>query len=163
MKGVGRISDRQLLALHAAVMNELRSRQIVRTSNSPAADYAEQLVAQALKLKLNVSSTAGYDGTDRLGKKYEVKCRRITPHNSSRQLSAIRGMERRKFDFLVGVLFDSDFSVRRAALIPYRLVKKHSTFVKNTNSWKFFLRDSVWTLPGVKELTRQLRKVQKWD
>lgn len=147
------LNDRQLLALYGDVMNELRERSIVRSLNGPAADYAEGLVAKAFRLKLNTASTAGHDGIDAKGKRFEVKCRRLSAHNTSRQLGAIRGLERRYFDWLVGVLFNADFTIARAALIPYRIVKKHASFVRKTNSWKFLLRDSVWSLPGVEDVT----------
>lgn len=156
-------TDRQLLTLFTAVMDELRKRGVVRSSNSPGADYAEALVAKALKLRLNTASTAGHDGTDLRGKKYEIKCRRLTAHSKSRQLSAIRGLELKHFDFLVGVLFDPDFAVRRVALIPYRVIKEHSSFVERTNSWKFLLRDSVWSLPGVRDITDPVKKAQQWE
>jgi hypothetical protein len=141
-------------------MRELRSREIVRSSNGPGADVAEGLVAKALSLSLNVASTAGFDGIDPRGRKIEVKCRRLTRHNKSRQLSAIRNLEGAHFDFLAGVLFNEDFSVLKAALIPYRVVNDHSVFVKHTNAWKFVLRDGVWSLPGVEDITRQLQQVE---
>lgn len=160
---IQKLTDRQLLTLYGNVMNELRARGVVRSSNGPVADYAEGLVARAFKLKLNTASTAGHDGVDSKGTRYEVKCRRVSLHNKSRQLSAIRGLERRHFDFLVGVLFNADFTIARAALIPFQIVKAHSSFVEKTNSWKFFLRDSVWTLEGVKDITAKLKKAQQWE
>src|SRR5688500_16208722 len=105
------LSNRQLLKLYAELMAEMRRRDLVRSSNGPGADIAEGLVAMALSLTLNAASTAGYDGVDPQGRKIEVKCRRITPHNGSRQLSAIRNLESAHFDFLAGVLFNEDFSV----------------------------------------------------
>lgn len=141
-------------------MSELRSRGVVRTSNGPAADVAEGLVGRALSLTLNASSTAGYDGVDPLGRKIEVKCRRLTRFNASRQLSAVRNLEKAHFDFLAGVLFNEDFSVQRAALIPYQVVKDHAVFVKHTNAWKFVLADPIWAVPGVEDLTERLRAVE---
>ena len=153
-------SNRELLKLYTELMTELRSRGIVRTSNGPGADVAEGLVARALSLTLNASSTAGYDGIDPNGRKIEVKCRRLTRHNDSRQLSAIRNLESAHFDFLAGVLFNEDFSVMKAALIPYQVVKDHAVFVKHTNGWKFVLRDSIWTLPGVEDITSRLKAAE---
>ena len=157
-----RLSDQGLLRRYSEVMQELRARGIVRSSNGPGADYAEGLVAKAFELELASASTAGYDGVDRRGRKFEVKCRRLTPHNGSRQLSAIRGLEGKHFEVLAGVLFDSNFKVIRAALVPYEVVKEHASFVRATNSWKFMLRDSVWSLPGVKDITSELRQAQHW-
>lgn len=152
-------SNRELLKLYTELMTELRSRGIVRTSNGPGADVAEGLVAKALSLTLNSSSTAGYDGIDLDGRKIEVKCRRLTRHNGSRQLSAIRNLERAHFDFLAGVLFNEDFSVMKGALIPFQVVKDHAVFVRHTNGWKFVLRESVWSLPGVEDITSRLKAV----
>jgi hypothetical protein len=143
-------------------MDELRTRKVVRSSNAPGADYAETLISKALGLTLNNASTAGHDGVDSAGLRFEVKCRRLTEHNKSRQLSAIRGLEHRHFDFLVGLLFRADFTVMRVALIPYEIVKQQSVFVKSTNSWKFMLRDGVWDLVGVEDLTERVRKIQSW-
>jgi hypothetical protein len=126
-------SNPELLKLYTELMAELRTRGVVRTSNGPGADVAEGLVAKALSLTLNTSSTAGYDGIDPQGNKVEVKCRRLTQFNNSRQLSAIRNLEKAHFDFLAGVLFNEDFSVMKAALIPYVVVKEHAVFVKHTN------------------------------
>lgn len=153
-------TDRNLLMLYAELMAEMRRRKLTRSSNGPGADVAEGLVAKALTLTLNTASTAGYDGIDPQGRKIEVKCRRLTPHNGSRQLSAIRNIESAHFDFLAGVLFNEDFTVMRAALIPYSVVKEHAKFVKHTNGWKFVLRDSVWSLPGVEDITSRLKRVE---
>lgn len=153
-------SNRELLRLYTELMTELRSRGIVRTSNGPGADVAEGLVAKALSLTLNSSSTAGYDGIDPDGRRIEVKCRRLTRHNSSRQLSAIRNLESAHFDFLAGVLFNEDFSVMKAALIPFSVVKDHAVFVRHTNGWKFVLRDGIWTLPEVEDITGRLKAVE---
>lgn len=154
------LSNRELLKLYTELMAELRSRGIVRTSNGPGADVAEGLVAKALSLTLNTASTAGYDGIDPNGHRIEVKCRRLTRHNDSRQLSAIRNLESAHFDFLAGILFNEDFSVMKAALIPFQVVKDQSVFVKHTNGWKFVLRDSIWALPGVEDITDRLKAVE---
>ena len=70
---------------------------------------------------------------------------------------------KKHFDYLAGVLFGHDFSVLRAALIRYRVVKKHAKFVERTNSWRFLLLGSVWKVAGVKDITAKVRKAQSWD
>jgi len=37
-------------------------------------------------------------------------------------MSVIRQLDARRFDFLVGVLFEEDFSVRRACVVPHNVV-----------------------------------------
>lgn len=155
------LTNLELLSLYASVLNELRSRKVTRSTNNPVADYAENLVAQALDLQLAAKSTTGYDAVNHDGIRYEIKSRRITPHNSSRQLSAIRGLDARHFEYLVGVLFRDDFHVQRACVIPYEVVVNNSSFRTHTNAWVFHLRDEVWHLPGVRDATQSLIAAQQ--
>lgn len=154
-------STHELFTVFGAVLKELRARGVIRSANNPIADYAELLFEKALRLERAPKSTTGYDATDCNGAKYEIKGRRITAHNRSRQLSSIRGLDQRHFDFLAGVLFAEDFSVMRACLIPYAQVVEHSTYVGHTNSARFLLADAVWVLPGVIDVTAKLLEAEK--
>jgi hypothetical protein len=60
------------------------------------------------------------------------------------------------FDFLAGVLFNEDYSVMRAALIPHAVTTQRASFVKRTNSHRFLLRDEVWDTQGVMDVTEKL-------
>jgi hypothetical protein len=154
-------STRELLILYGAALSELQIRGVTRSSNNPVADYAELLFEKALRLERVPRSTKGYDAFDpRTGLKYEVKCRRVTAQKSSRQLSALRGLDQKHFDFLGGVMLNEDFSVFRACLIPHEQVLSNSKFVRQTNSWTFFLMDKVWDFPGVIDVTAKLRKAE---
>src|SRR5690242_9176454 len=88
-----KLESAELLALFDGVLVELRARGLVRSSNNPVADYAESLIAKALGLRLETKSTTGYDAIGPDGLKYEIKGRRPTPANKSRQLSVIRGLD----------------------------------------------------------------------
>jgi hypothetical protein len=155
------LTDRELLVLYGRILDTLRTRGTTRSANNPVADYAEGLCAKALNLKLASKSATGYDGTDPDGHKIEVKARRLTKENGSRQLSAIRGIGDRHFDYLAGVLFNADFSVMKGALIPWAVVKEHGAENKHTNSHKFLLRDSVWSLPGIQDITGALQAAEQ--
>lgn len=79
-------------------------------------DYLELLVAPAFGLELAPKSVPGYDATAPDGTRYQVKGRRPTPANPSRQLSFIRGLGSRDidpFDYLVGALLGCCGSGRR--------------------------------------------------
>ena len=154
------LPTRELLKLYASLLDALRTRGTLRSANNPVADYAEGLCKRAMGWELADKSTAGYDATDAQGRKFEIKSRRITTENASRQLSAIRAIERQRFDFLAGVLFDREFAVMRAALIPFAVVKQHGKLSAHTNSWRFILRESVWTLPGVDDITDRLKAAE---
>ena len=154
------LSAGQLLRVYGDILEELRRRSIVRSANNPVADVAEDLVARALGLERAPPSTTGYDCEGPDGRRYEVKAVRQTENNRRTQLSAIRGLPEKHFHFLVGVRFASDFSVSRAALIPYDVVVAHARFVKHSNSWLLHLRDSIWDLPGVEDITAKIKQVQ---
>jgi hypothetical protein len=151
------LTNRELLGLYGRILDTLRTRGTTRSVNNPVADYAEGLCVKALNLTLAAKVMTGYDGTDLNGKKIEVKARRLTKENSSRQLSAIRGIDRQHFDYLAGVLFNADFSVMKGCLIPYALIKEHGKHNEHSNSHRFLLRDSVWSLAGVKDITEALK------
>lgn len=98
-----------LLRAHGTILDELRSRDIVRSSNSPISDFAEGLFCSAFGWSLERNSTAGYDAKDATGVRYQIKARRIATNGGSRQLSAIRNLASDPFDQLAAVLFDRDF------------------------------------------------------
>jgi hypothetical protein len=158
---ISTLSTRELFSVFVGVLDELRTREIIRSTNNPLADLAEVLCERALSLKRAPKSTKGYDATDDSHLRYEVKARRLTAHNSSRQLSALRALDEQHFTFLAGVLFREDFSVFRGCLVPYALVLKHATYREHTNAWIFQLQDIVWEWPGVIDITKKLQEAER--
>lgn len=147
----------ELLKLHAAIMEELRTRSVLRSANNPTGDLAEYLFCVAFGWDQAPNSVKGFDATDNAGTRYQIKGRRIHRRNPSRQLSAIRDLE--GFDVLAAVLFDDDYNIVRAALVPVTTVKERSTYVSHTNSHKFMMKDGIWELPEVVDVTERLRSV----
>lgn len=154
------LSVPDLLALYSRIIEELRQRKITRTSNNPVADYAEYLCEKALFLSRSKNSTKGFDATDSNGVRYQIKGRRITRYRSSCQLGLLRELDDKPFDFLVGILFREDFQVLKACLLPIDQVHTHSKYIARSNSWRFILRDSVWSLPGAIDISAKLAAVQ---
>jgi hypothetical protein len=132
---------KQLLALHAGLIEELRFRKIVRTSNDPVADYAETLFARAFGWTLEASSARAFDATDPAGLRYQIKGRRLTTANPLRQVSAIRRLPERGFDHLAAVLFYPDFSVMRAVILPHEHIEPRARYNAHANGWC-----SIWTV-----------------
>jgi hypothetical protein len=100
------------------------------------------------------------DATDVAEVRYQIKGRRLTPHNNSRQLGALRELPAQGFDVLAAVLFQEDYRILRAALIPHARVVDLAKRVERTNSWRFLLRDAVWSVPGVRDVTADLRRAE---
>jgi hypothetical protein len=151
------LSVSDLLKTYSRLLEELRRREIVRSSNDPAGDYSEYLFCKAFGWERQANSAAGFDAKGPDGLRYQIKGRRPTRHNSSRELSAIRKLKERPFDFLGAVLFNEDFSVARAALIPIDVVESESKRSDHVNAWKFLLKDSIWDVPSVQDVTVKLQ------
>jgi len=149
-------SVRDLLKIHAQVIEELRDRQIVRTGNAPLGDYAELLFSIAFGWTLSNNSSAGHDAVDERGVRYQIKARRLTGASKSRQLSAIRKLPDKTFDMLAAVVFDADYQVSRAILIPHAEVAARAARVEHTNSWRLTLDDKLWRAAGVVDVTKPL-------
>lgn len=156
MIDISTLSETELLRLHAQTLARLKELGAVRSTNNPVADLAERLAAKLLGGELAPKSHSSIDvivARDGATTTYQVKARRVTPHNRSRQLGALRGMDQKRFDYLIGMLFDEHYAPVKGAIIPWEVVKAHSTYIPHTNAWRFLLRDSVWELPGVRNLT----------
>ncbi len=157
MVDLKKLTVSELLCRFTNITEELRERGILRTENNPTGDLAEHLFCTAFKWTIAPNSAKGYDATDRVGKHFQIKGRRLSQDKTSRQLSAIRNLDQKPFDTLAGVLFDKNYSVLRAALIPHKVIEQHSYFSRHTNSHIFLLKDKVWDIPSVVDVTDLLR------
>lgn len=154
-----RLPPQELLKLYGDLLDELKRRGIVRSRNNPAADYAEDIFCNAFGWERAPKNAKGFDALSKKGTRFEIKSRRLSTDNPSRELSAIRTVD--SFDFLAGILFGSSFSVYRAALIPRAIVVKRAPRVAHTNALKFLLKDDVWGEPGVIDVTAKLQSFLK--
>lgn len=143
---------KELLNLHASVIAELQERNVVRTQNNPLGDYTEWLVSKALDLELQSNSKIGYDGISKTGLRVQIKGRRITPKNKSRQLSAIRKYEYKDFDILAAVLFNESYGVIEAYLIPHDVVGEYAVHRNHVNGRILILKGPILTDPRVKRI-----------
>ena len=141
-----------LLALSRAVLRELRLREVIRSGNAPAGDYAEMLVHRLTGGALAESSQKSWDVLTPTGERLQVKARVVTDPNSpgQRQLSVFRSWD---FDAAVVVLFDDDFAVWRASLLPVDVVETAGKWNKHVSGWRVLARNELldrgddWTLP----------------
>ena len=152
------LTTQQLLQYYVQIIDELRTRKIVRTSNSPLGDYAEWLVANQLGLTLVANSTSGYDAFDPSGTKFQIKGRRLTPRNPSKQLGAIRNLKNQDFDYLIAVLFNELVEVKLVVKIPHEIIEKYARYREHVHAHILVLRDNILSDPMVEDLTSQFRK-----
>lgn len=157
---IEKYTTRELLILISEVLEELHSRKVIRTKNNPLGDYAEWLVAKAMNLRLMANSSSGHDAVSENGTRFQIKARRITPANPSRQLSAIRNLEHVDFDFLIAVIFNSDYEVIECVRIPHAVVCEHSVYRTHTNAHILHLRPPVIADGRVTSVLEQVRAAQ---
>ena len=166
MIDTAKLSPRELFRLHSKIMDELFRQNVIRTMNNPTGDLAEHLFLKAFpNWEREGSARAHYDAIGPKPKKlkYQIKGRRITHLNGSRQLSAIRDLEKEHFDFLAGLLFKEDYDVYKAVLIPHAVILKLATPDEHVRGHRFLLRDDVWDgkwkVKGVVDVTAKLQAV----
>lgn len=112
---LARLSVRELLALWASTLRELRDRGVVRTFNNPIGDIAEELVALHYGGERGSFSQKTWDvraGEDLL----QVKALRRTGARTRRNLSPIRSDD--GYTAVVIVIFSEDLRVEEALRIP---------------------------------------------
>jgi len=152
------LSIPQLLRTHSAIVDELKNRGVVRSSNNPVGDYTEWLVASKLGLKLQTNATAGYDAIDSEGRRYQIKGRRVASDKTPAQLGAIRNLDKNDFDYLVAVIFDPNYEILYAAQIPHSLIAGYSVYRRHVNAHILNLRRSILQDQFVVDLTEGLKR-----
>lgn len=142
----------ELLDCYSLVLRELRSRGVIRTKNL-VGDIAEGLVASSLGLVLATNSNAGYDAIGIDGTRYQVKSRLPTLENPSTELGAIRNLDKREFDYLVGILLNAEFGARFAVKVPYETVVRYARYKPSQKGHVLHLQGSWLKDPSVEDIT----------
>ena len=120
------LDETELLGLYAAVMREMKERGMIRTANAIPGDLGERYVKARLSLELVPNSVKGYDATDGNETKYQIKTRRITPANPSRQLGGFRDLSSKLFDYCIVVILQEDFRPTELWRVPYEVIAKYA-------------------------------------
>lgn len=164
MFDLDRMKIQKLLKLYVQIEQELRSRNVRRSNNNLVGDLAEYLFCRAFDWRQAPNSRQGYDAIGKMDGteiRYQIKGRRLYPRNQSRQLSAIRNIERKQFDKLAAILFDQYYQVTHAIIVPREIVEQESSYQEHTNSHRFILRDNVWSFDGVIDVAEKIRNVER--
>ena len=115
-----------LLRLYTEVLNQMKVREMIRSANAIPGDLGERFVKNRLGLELVPNSVKGYDAIDAEGTKYQIKTRRITPQNPSRQLGGFRDLDQRLFDYCIVVNLQEDFTPKELWQVPYEVIVKYA-------------------------------------
>ena len=135
----------ELLSLSRGALTELRRREVLRTGNAPAGDYAEWLVRIATDGQLAPNSQTSWDIVTSDDDRLQVKARMVTnPRDrGQRQFSAFRSWN---FDAAVIVLFDDTFRVWKAARIDAEILRGAASFTEYVNAYRVLATDDLLAL-----------------
>ena len=163
MIDLDKLSTKELLNLNSAIIDTLKKRNILRTNNNPVGDFAEKLFQQAKGWQLANNSHAGYDAIHN-GIRYQIKGRRS--NKNTVQLGSIRDINKNCFDYLAFVIFNMDYSIRKAAIMSRDVVikNKRCRHDAHTNSEILRINLNKWNELVIEEdvtdeLTRIIRCV----
>ncbi len=154
------LTSRDLLALYAQILDELMRRNLIRTRNAPAGDYAEALVARALGGTLEPNSTKSWDVTTRTGQRVQVKARVVGPStHSSAKYSAFRSWA---FDTAVFVTFDQGtYEVKSAISVPVDSIEGKARYSSHIAGSMISIGTNLLALPGAEDITTLVRAVSE--
>ncbi len=83
------------------------------------------------------------------GVRIQIKGRRVTPNNDSRQLGAIRKFVEKDFDTLAAIIYDEHFNVIEALLIPHEVVGNYACYREHVNAHILILKGAILSDPRV--------------
>ncbi len=118
---LSKLTTRELLALWAQALRELRDRDVVRTFNNPIGDIAEALVALHYDGEHGSFSQASWDVRTPSGELLQVKALRRTGAKTRRNLSPVRSDS---YDAVIVVIFTEDLRVEQAIRVPQPVVNE---------------------------------------
>ncbi|SDE47062.1 DUF6998 domain-containing protein [Rhodococcus tukisamuensis] len=110
----------ELLGLWATSMDELKSRELIRTNNNPVGDLAEAIAFAHYGGERGTFSQKGWDIRTPDGERIQVKGMRRTSGNKRTALGAIRDAD---YEALLVVIFDVDFNIAESFTMPRHAVE----------------------------------------
>ena len=154
---VSKSSTRDLLRLYGAILSELVRRQVIRSRNAPAGEYAEYLAMVVYDGVLAPLSTKSSDLRAQDGRLVQVKSR-VVVSGQSGNFSFFRSWA---FDVCAFVKFDSEtYDVISAIEVPIEAVRALSTVSAHVNGSRIRLRENLFKLEGAIDRTADFRRAQ---
>jgi hypothetical protein len=133
-------STGDLLRDWAAVMRELRRRDVIRTNNNPVGDIAEAIVHGHYGGERASFVQAGWDVKTPDGERIQVKSIRTTATTKRKNLSPIRD---RDYDSVVVVIFDEEFQVTDALKLTREVAEELASWVAHVNGHVLYVNRLV--------------------
>ena len=139
----------ELLGDWAAIMRELRKRDIIRTNNNPVGDIAEAIVHAHYGGERAGFSQAGWDVRTPEEERIQVKSVRTTPTTKRKNLSPIRDTD---YDSVVIVVFNEDFQVTEGLKLTREVADELSSYRAHVNGRILYLTTRLLDDPRVERV-----------
>lgn len=72
-------------------------------------------------------------------------------------MNVIRNYEDNQFDYLIIVIFDDNFGVKEAYMLPHDTIKPYAKYSKHQNGYLLVAKGAVLTDTTTKDITQDLR------
>ena len=115
----------KILSKISRFYEQLKREDVIRSDNTITSDLGEYVCRKLMKLRLAPNSNKGYDAI-KSSRKYQIKTRRMTRRNSSKQLGSFRDLKKRLFDYCLIVLLNKDYDVIGIWQATHAQIVKHA-------------------------------------
>ncbi len=143
---------RELLVAYLYAMERLRPYGI-----ESIADFAEFLFASALGGERVGRGKKGHDVIVPKMGRVQVKERRLPADGRKEERLHLKNMECSSCDFLGAVIFENDFGIKKATLVPHKIVWQ--VILRHPDPERKVRFDLIAGLPGAEDMTERLRKI----
>lgn len=146
------LSTRGLLELYGGILDQLKSRGVVRSRNAPAGDLAETLAVIAYEGSLAPVSMKSWDVLAGDGRRIQVKCRVRSVARRGGVFSPFRSTD---FEAGVFVVLNEDYSIASAIEVPVTGVVEIARSTPWVNGDRVTLSQDLRSVTGARDLTEK--------
>jgi hypothetical protein len=136
-------------------MREMHRRGLTRTANNPIADLGEALFCEAMHWERADKQAKTFDAITREKQRVQIKARRITRDTDPMRSGTIRDKD--GWDLIALVMFDADFTIKRAVIIPRQTAVIHMKWSERQQASYIALTKSFWASPNLIDVTERLK------
>ncbi len=145
------LQNSQIIALYSDLISELKSRGIIRTKNL-LGDLGEYLAIEHYNntpgqpnLQAAPAGTQNIDAISRKGERYSIKS---TSGNLTGVFYGLNDpdspeVESQKFEFVIVVLFDNNFKLKKILEISWDLFIQHKRWHKTMRAWNLSITQKL--------------------
>lgn len=150
----------ELMQMYQYSLIEMERRTVIKKHNNIINDYTFWLVSSRMEMELTY--TKGYDAQRSNGQKVKIISFRNNVNTKSGLIGIIHDRELIFFDELLVVIYNFDFIVDLALLIPKKIIQETKVFNRNLNGYTLRISNTLTKTPGILDVSKLLSE-QKYN